>query len=498
MTAGDWSPIPPGGYRLPPFLPHTPHPKQAIFLGLHHVREALYGGAAGGGKSDALIMDALQYWDVPGYAALIVRRTFPDLAQPGAIMDRAKSWLIPAGIQWHEGQHVFTFPSGARLKFGYLNTPNDRYGYQSAEFQYVGIDEATQFEEGDYTYLMTRVRRPADLDGSAALARVPLRGRLASNPGNIGHEWVKQRFIPYVDEVTGEAQFPRDESGKARVFIPARLADNPSLDAEAYIENLQELDPITRAQLLNGDWGVRPPGEVFDTKRFVYAYWDTEAAGWRDAATGLRDLTPFRWVRFWDLASTKKRPSTRSDPDYTAGVLMGRTRNDDILVRDVKRFRGTPAEVEALIRQTAEEDRDQGYGRTVRIEQEPGSSGEFTIDRFARVLLGWDFEGVRSTGPKEERARSYAAAVGKGLVFVPSGAPWLPAYFGELEAFPNDGLHDDQVDGSSGAFNFLAETYVPGSAAVTPPKVGPGHSPYAAGRGSSPFAARRRSTFGAR
>ncbi len=161
--------------------------------------EGLYGGAAGGGKSDALLMDALQYVDVPSYAALLVRKTYRDLALPGAIMDRALSWLRPAGIPWSQGDHRFTFPSGASLTFGYLNTPADRYRYQSAEFQYVGVDELTQFTEDAYTYLLTRLRRRVGSD-------VPIRARAGTNPGNIGHEWVRARFIPWRDPRTQRSE----------------------------------------------------------------------------------------------------------------------------------------------------------------------------------------------------------------------------------------------------------------------------------------------------
>jgi len=488
----EWQPIPPGGFRIPPFLPHHPTPRQAIFLGLHQVAEAMYGGAAGGGKSDALLMDAMQYWDVPGYSALIIRRTFPDLARPGAIMDRAKQWLLPVGIPWHEGQHTFTFQSGARLSFGYLTSERDRYSYQSAEYQYVGFDEGTQFRENEYTYLASRNRRPSELDPTSLLARVPLRMRMATNPGNIGHEWVKRRFLPYA-RPDGEVVYPRNESGEIRAFVRALLTDNPFLDADSYRRNLQELDPVTRAQYLNGDWEARPPGEMFDSGKLELCYWDQGDSCWRALSadgTSSRVLSVTRWVRFWDFASTRKRHAGQ-DPDWTVGALLGRTAQNEIVVADIVRFRDKPAEVEERVVQTARADREQWDSRTVRMEVEPGSSGQFTKDRFARALLGYDFGGIRSTGPKTERARPLAAAVGSGLVYVPTGAPWLTPYMGELDAFPY-GEHDDQVDASSGAFSFLAETYVAASGTIEPEKER-SSSPYAAARrGASPYAAQRR------
>lgn len=224
--------------RAASYVPHAPHPRQAEFLALDSL-EALYGGAAGGGKSDALLMAALQYVDVPGYSALLLRRTFADLALPGAIMDRAKAWLAGSPAVWNEQSKTFTFPSGARLSFGYLDVEKDRFRYQGAEFQFIGFDELTQFPEQWYRYLASRLRK---LEGSP----VPLRLRGATNPGGIGHEWVRRRFVD------GEA-----------AFVPAKLVDNPSVDAESYRASLALLDGTTRRQLEDGLWQRDTGGLVF-------------------------------------------------------------------------------------------------------------------------------------------------------------------------------------------------------------------------------------------
>lgn len=226
------------------FVAHKPHPKQAEFLALD-CREALYGGAAGGGKSDALLMGALQHVHVPGYAALILRRTFRDLNQADAIMARSHAWLGGRDdVTWNDRDKRWTFPSGATLTFGYLDTDKDKYQYQGAALQYVGWDELTQFPEQPYRYLFSRLRRLAGVD-------VPLRVRAATNPGGIGHEWVRRRFIETADP--------------SRPFIPALLSDNPSIDQAAYLESLAELDATTRAQLERGVW-------VRDTDGLVYHY----------------------------------------------------------------------------------------------------------------------------------------------------------------------------------------------------------------------------------
>lgn len=250
----------PLGVRLPSCIPHWPHPPQEAFLWLDCL-EAFYGGAAGGGKSDALLMAALQYVDVPGYAALLLRKTYADLSLPGAIMDRSKEWLSPVqGARWNDNEKKWTFPSGASLTFGYLQTANDRYRYQGAEFQFVGFDELTQFDEVEYAYLLSRLRKPS----AGPLAGVPLRMRGAANPGGRGHRWVKRRFI----DKQPDPDDPEDtlERCQGRVFVPARLSDNPSVDQESYAASLAGLDPQTRQQLLNGDWNAREPGDwVFPT-----------------------------------------------------------------------------------------------------------------------------------------------------------------------------------------------------------------------------------------
>lgn len=222
-----------------PYIPHNPTVKQAEFLAIPDAAELLYGGAAGGGKSDAMLMAALQYVHVPHYRALLLRRTYADLALPEAIMDRARNWLAATDAKWISQHKRFDFPSGATLTFGYLDNENDKYRYQGAEFQFVGFDELTQFTESQYTYLFSRLRKLAGLD-------VPVRMRAATNPGGVGHAWVKRRFI---DPDTATAR-----------FIPARLDDNPYIDQEGYEEALSKMDLATRQQLRDGVWQVDDPG----------------------------------------------------------------------------------------------------------------------------------------------------------------------------------------------------------------------------------------------
>jgi len=393
------------------YIPHRPTAKQLAFL-LLDIPEALYGGAAGGGKSDALLMAALQYVSVPHYAALLLRRTYADLSLPGALMSRAFEWLMPTDARWKNSEKTWVFPSGATLTFGYLDSIGSEYRYQSSEFQFIGFDELTQFRESQYRYLFSRLRR---LEGHA----VPLRMRAASNPGGIGHEWVRQRLVD------------RDDSTENRVFIPATLEDNPYLDQTAYLQSLLQLDPITRQQLLQGDWSARETGSLFKREWF-----------------GIVDELPVemsRSVRFWDLAATPLRAGI--DPDYTAGVRIDCGTDGLYYLVDIQRMRGSPAEVEARVHQTAMLD---GKNTLVIIEQEPGASGVNTIHHYVtRVLADFTVRGQRSTGSKVERAGPVSSQAEVGNVRLHRG-PWMGAFLDEIEAFPL-GNHDDQVDALSGA-----------------------------------------------
>ena len=250
-----------------PFCPHTPHPRQAEFLALDE-EEAFYGGAGGGGKSDALLMAALQYVHVPNYNALLLRRTFRALNEPEAIMARADSWLRGnPRCKWEGEEKQWRFlESNATLGFGYFDAARDRDNYQGGAYQFIGWDELTQFPSGYYTYMFSRLRKPKD----GPLSQVPLRMRGAANPGGIGHEWVFRRFV---DPKTARAR-----------FIPAKLADNPSVDAASYLAMLDRADSTTARQIRDGIW-------VRDSSGLVYAF-DAD----RNIAPRPADILGSPWV----------------------------------------------------------------------------------------------------------------------------------------------------------------------------------------------------------
>lgn len=220
--------------------------------------ELLFGGAAGPGKSTWLVMEALRQITNPAYNGIIFRRNYPMLTAADGILAKQKQWYPRMGGEYREGMHYWTFPSGARIYVGHLIDEGSLDNYQGAQYSYVGFDEICQFTETMYLYLFSRVR--ADLGTG-------LRGyiRAAGNPGGIGHQWVKRRFVTKDirnkirwftrDEKTGQdsevARTTKD--AKSRTFIPALGLDNPNLDPE-YLANLRQLDPVEYKRLAYGDW----------------------------------------------------------------------------------------------------------------------------------------------------------------------------------------------------------------------------------------------------
>ena len=362
-------------------------------------------------------MAALQYVDVPGYAAIIFRRTFQDLSLSGCLIPRSHEWLSNTDAKWDGQTKTWHFPSGASLSFGYMDSAQDHYRYQGSEYQFIGWDELTQFadEKNTYLYMYSRLRA---LKGNP----VPPRVRAASNPGGLGHYWVKKRFIDLETRVPGA------------VYIPSKVYDNSHVKIGEYVDSLSFLDPVTRARYLDGDWAITEGGTMFKRQWFKIV----ESVPQKLAMSCA-----------WDLAATE--PTEGKDPDYTAGVVMGRDEEGFYYILNVLRMRDVPSEVEKLVRQTAEL-----YGSDACdywMEQEPGSSGVNTIDYYRRkVLAGFYFREEKTTGKKSDRARPFSSMAAAGNVRLLK-ARWNSDFLDELEIFPTDGAHDDQVDSASLAFS---------------------------------------------
>ncbi len=425
-VASAFTPVwPQGGY-----IPYPPWPKQRVFLCLDHILDVGFGGAAGPGKSDALLMAALQYVNVPDYTAVLIRRTYSDLAAPGALMDRAEKWLRDTDATWNEQKHRWTFPSGARLAFGYLQ--HDRRMeelYDSTEFHYIGIDEATQMTERQFTYMFSRLRVVEEI----AQYGVRPRFRSATNPGGVGHDFYAARYSlgEYADQ-------PMDPD---RAFLPGKLEDNPALNPEEYDRALLQMsDLVDYQRKRQGDWTARDRGDWFDRDMFL-----------------ISDVAPrmVRQVRHWDWAATDEAEvkGTNKDPDWTVGLKAGIDEQGGLWILDVVRFRSNPSETDRKVRATAQRD---GLEVEQSLEQEPGASGKRDVSYIRRnVLAGFTVHADVPSGDKKIRAKPVSSLVMSGEVHLLRGA-WNADFFREVEAFPNPKVHDDQVDGLSGAYQKLS------------------------------------------
>ena len=208
-------------------------------------KDVLYGGAAGGGKSFAMIVDPLRYCHKKAHRALILRRSMPELRE---MIDKSRELYPQAfpGAKFREVEKLWNFPSGAKVEFGFLERDADVYRYQGQAYSWIGFDEITHLPtEFSWNYLASRLRT-TDPEIQTYL-------RCTANPGGVGATWVKRRYIEPSESNTSFT----GTDGLTRKFIPAKLADNPYLANDGvYEQMLKSLPPIQRRQLLEGNWEV--------------------------------------------------------------------------------------------------------------------------------------------------------------------------------------------------------------------------------------------------
>jgi len=405
------------------YIKEVPTATQLAFYSLD-ILDVLFGGGVAGGKSSALLMAALKFVNEPKYDAIILRDTYANLTKPGALMERSFEWLAGTDAHWNGDAKRWEFPSGATLSFGYLDGPRDHYSFQSSEYQFVGIDECVNIREHQALYMFSRLRKRAD-------SPVPIRFRCASNPPTRDQlqrgAWVKRRYID------------PDTRNPGSLFLPSLMPDNPHINREEYMKSLYNLDPITRQQLIHGDWDIKVQGEFFKREWFNIV----------DKLPPKEDIDSC--VRFWDMAATQEKAKGKQ-PARTSGCRMYRTKHNQWFIDSIVKFRKTPLDTEQIIKQTADMD---GKYFPIRMEWEGGSGGAITIDHYTRYILpGFDFRGRRPPSSKAERASPFASQAEAGNVFLVKGQ-WLADFLDEADTFPN-GEFKDQIDSVSGAFNELA------------------------------------------
>ncbi len=279
-----------------------PQAKQNVFLSRRET-EALYCGAACGGKSDALLAEALRQVHIGHYRALILRKTYPQITD---LVDRSRTIYSASFPQasYNISSHCWTFPSGAKIYFGSMQYKKDRTNYQGKAYDFIAFDELTHFEWEEYSYMMSR-NRP-----TGAGTRVYMRA--ATNPGGIGHGWVRGRFITPAKPLTTitENYRVRDPTGKwlelkrDRVFVPSNIFDNKNLldNDPGYLANLASLPEAEKQALLYGRWDSFE-GQVFTEWRDDPAHYYDQC--WTHVIAPFAIPSHWRIMRGYDFGFSK-------------------------------------------------------------------------------------------------------------------------------------------------------------------------------------------------
>ena len=269
-----------------------PQPRQAALMARFE-DEALYGGAAGGGKSDCALAEALRQVEIPYYRGLILRKTYPQLTE---LMDRSTEIYRRAykKAKFNESKHVWTFPSGAKIYFGSMQHTKDRVNYQGKRYDFIDFDELTQFLWDEYSYLFSR-NRP---NGPGTRCYM----RAQANPGGVGHGWVKERFITAGKPMETiweqvKVRYPdgREETRwKSRIFVPSSVFDNKILleNDPDYITRLASMPEQERNALLYGNW------DTFSGQ--VFTEWRNDSEHYADRIN-THVISPFKVPDSWTI-----------------------------------------------------------------------------------------------------------------------------------------------------------------------------------------------------
>lgn len=368
----------------------TPQKKQAVFQSRSEY-EALYGGAAGGGKSDALLTEALRQVHIGHYRAIILRKTYPQLSE---LIDRSRLLYKGAypGAVYNDSKHFWLFPSGAKIYFGAMQHTKDRINYQGKRYDFIAFDELTHFTWEEYSYMFSR-NRPSG-EGTRCYIRA------TTNPGGIGHSWVKERFItaaPPLTPIKTKMQVTDPygnvmEMERKRIFVPSTVFDNEELlkNDPNYLANLSLLPEKEKRALLYGDWDSFA-GQVFSE-------WKNDPAHYEDRRFShviKPFLIPKTWRVFRGFDFGYSRPFAVEwiavDHDsraYVIAELYGCTGVPNEGVRY------TPSEIASAIRRM-EREHPNLKGRKIRGIADPAISkaetGESIADMFAREGVFFDF-----------------------------------------------------------------------------------------------------------
>lgn len=450
--------------------------KQELFL-RSPADICIYGGAAGGGKTFAILLECLRHIHNSRFEAVIFRQSRPQIMNAGGLYNtsqeiypylNATSVLTP-NVQWR-------FKSGAKVTFAHMFYEKEKYNWQGSQIPLLIFDELTHFTESQFFYLFSRnrstcgvkpyIRATCNPDSESWVAKFiewwidPVTGYAdESKCGRIRYFIRRNNFIHWADtrkELYEKFQLftpEEQEDVKSVSFISAKLTDNRILMKHnpGYLGSLKAMSEFDQEQLLNGNWKIR------------------QAAGnyFKRSKVSILNAVPsdiIKWVRAWDLAATApseneenddlpralRNYSRKDNSAYTAGVLLGKRKNGRVFIADVINVRENGADVRQLILNTAQSDTAL-YGRvTIRLPQDPGQAGKAQAQSFVRMLGGFSVSVELETGDKITRAEPFSSQWLAGNVDI-KNAIWNDEYFRQLENFPAGKLKD-MVDASANAY----------------------------------------------
>lgn len=413
----------------------------------------IYGGAAGGGKTDALKAKAMRHVAVPGYAALIFRQTSKQLRQPGGLWEKSRELYSAMGGSPNETDLTWKFTAPATITFGYIEHDRDLANFKGAQCAFIGFDQLEEFTWRQYTYMQSRNRSTCGVQSRMFSTCNPdpdsfLRSFLAWYiDDNTGYAIEERsgvvRYYVMVDDspVWGDpdvlARTYDPESIQSITFVPAKVTDNVDLMRvdPRYLARLKGLPHVDRERLLNGNWNIRwSAGDYFRREQFRI----------EETAPPLVE----EW-RYWDRAA-----STSESASWTVGVRMGRDAQGRIWITDVIRFRAIAQDVKSRIHNVTAQD---GRGVSVGIEGDPGQAGKAEAESYVTDREMQAYHVVVNTVRESKGARALplSSQVAVGNVYLVKAA-WNEDYLREMANFDgSDKCVADQVDASSGAYHMI-------------------------------------------
>lgn len=430
---------------------------------------AIYGGAAGGGKTYALLLEAVRHTNNPKFGAVIFRRQSIQITQEGGLWD--SSFEVYGGIKGAvpktSPRYHWKFRSGARVGFAHIDGERDLGKWQGSQIALIGFDELTHFTKKQFFYMMSRNRSASGIDPYV---------RATCNPD--ADSWVADFIFWWIDKDTGYPipersgvirymvhindiiswfdtedegiafarqngleQSKAEKSVKSVTFISSTLQDNKILmeNDPGYLANLLALTEVEKERLLNGNWKIKPSAGSFFKRTQI-----------GDILTVIpNDIVAI--CRGWDLAATDE--DENKEAAYTAGVLIAKRACGRFLILDVVNKQLKAGDVRKLIMTTTKADNAK-YRKycTVRqrLPQDPGQAGKEQAGSYINMLAGYNVVTRPESGSKESRAEPMAAQWQQGFFDVMEGE-WNEEYFNQLESFP-ESKFKDMVDAGSSAF----------------------------------------------